>query len=84
MRLDDPSLVTKEQAAEVLGQSPWAARHRLDASRRLGSDGLREAVRLLAQADIDLRGASGVPDETVMEVLVARLASLSARGARAR
>jgi DNA polymerase III subunit delta len=77
LRLDDPAIATKEQAAEALGQSPWAAKHRLDASRRLGPDGLREATRLLAEADVDLRGASGVPEETVMEVLVARLASLS-------
>src|SRR5262249_5804594 len=84
MRLDDPAIATKEQAGAGLWQSPYSARYRVDASRRLGSDGLREAVRLLAGADVDLRGASGVPDETVMEVLVARLATLSARHAPSR
>lgn len=84
LRLDDPSIVTKEQAAEVLGmKSAYAARYRLDAARRLGADGLREAIDLLARADLDLRGRTGAPEETVLEVLVARLAALSARGKRA-
>jgi DNA polymerase-3 subunit delta len=84
-RLDDPAIVTKEQAAAVLGGSPWAAKHRLDAARALGGAGLAEAYRLLARADIDLRGASGAPEDTVVEVLVARLAALSGRrGARRR
>lgn len=84
-RLDDPRVVTKEHAAEVLGGSPWAAKHRLDAARTLGTAGLREAYRLLAQADMDLRGGSGVPEETVVEILVARLARLaSGRGAARR
>lgn len=84
LRLDDPSIVTKEQAAEVLGmKSPYAARYRLDAARNLGTDGLREAIDLLARADLDLRGATGASEDTVLELLVARLAALSGRGKRA-
>jgi DNA polymerase-3 subunit delta len=80
LRLDDPSIVTKEQAAEVLGmRSAAGARFPLEAARRLGSDGLREAMGLLAHAELDLRGASGVDERTVIEVLVARLAHLSRR-----
>jgi DNA polymerase-3 subunit delta len=83
LRLDDPSIVTKEQAATALGmKSAGGARFPLEAAKRLGSDGLREAVRLLAQAELDLRGASGLDDRTVMDVLVARLAALSRRSAR--
>ena len=83
VRLDDPSVVTKEHAAEALGmRSAGGARFPLDASRRLGSDGLRDAVGLLAQAELDLRGASGLDERTVMDVLVARLAALSRRSAR--
>jgi DNA polymerase-3 subunit delta len=81
MRLDDPAILTKEQAAEALGQSPWAARHRLDASRRLGSDGLREAVRLLARADIVLGGARGGPPPRFLLVGGARRAPPRAVGA---
>jgi DNA polymerase-3 subunit delta len=83
LRLDDPSIVTKEHAAAALGmKSAGGARFPLEAAKRLGSDGLREAVRLLAQAELDLRGASGLDDRMVMDVLVARLAALSRRTAR--
>lgn len=83
LRLDDPSIVTKEQAAEVLGmRSAAGARFPLDAARRLGSGGLREAMGLLAKAELDLRGESAVDERTVMEVLVARLAHLSRRNSR--
>lgn len=83
LRLDDASIVTKEHAATALGmKSAGGARFPLEASKRLGSDGLGEAVRLLAQAELDLRGASGLDDHTVMDVLVARLAALSRRSAR--
>jgi hypothetical protein len=37
-------------------------------------------VELLAQADLDLRGAKAWPDELVMEVLVARLTGRSRTG----
>jgi DNA polymerase-3 subunit delta len=85
LRLDDAAIVTKEHAAAALNmKSAGGARFPLDASRRLGTDGLREAVNLLAQAELDLRGASGLDERTVMEVLVARLAALSRRSARPR
>jgi DNA polymerase III delta subunit len=83
LRLDDPSIVTKEQAAEVLGmRSAAGARFPLDATRRLGSNGIREAMGLLAQAELDLRGTSGTDERTTIEILVARLAHLSRRHAR--
>jgi DNA polymerase-3 subunit delta len=83
LRLDDPSIVTKEQAAEVLGmRSAAGARFPLDAARRLGSDGIREAMGLLAQAELDLRGTAGSDERTTIEILVARLAHLSRRHAR--
>jgi DNA polymerase-3 subunit delta len=83
LRLDDPSIVTKEHAATALGMKcAGGARFPLEAAKRLGTDGLRDAVRLLARAELDLRGASGLDDHTVMDVLVARLAALSRRSAR--
>lgn len=85
LRLDDPSIVTKEQAAQVLGmKSAAGARFPLDASRRLGTAGLREAMNLLARAELDLRGYGGLDERTVIEVLVARLAALNKRSAGAR
>jgi DNA polymerase-3 subunit delta len=83
LRLDDPSVVTKEHAASALGmKSAGGARFPLESAKRLGNDGLREAVNLLAQAELDLRGAGGLDDDVVIEVLVARLAALSRRSAR--
>lgn len=54
-----------------------AARRRAD---RLGWEGLRRAIELLAQADVDLRGATGAPPDVVLEVLVLRLAELRSSG----
>jgi DNA polymerase-3 subunit delta len=82
LRLDDPAITTNQQAGEVLGGNAFAARFALEAARKLGTDGLREAVGLLAQAELDLRGESGLDDRTALDVLVARLAALSRRHAR--
>ena len=85
LRLDDPAITTKEQAAAALGmKSAYGARFPLEAARRLGTDGLREALGLLAQAELDLRGQSGLDERTAIDVLVARLAALSRRHARGR
>ena len=85
LRLDDPAITTKEQAAEVLGMKSAAARgSRSKRPGKLGTDGLREALGLLAQAELDLRGQSGLDERTVIDVLVARLAALSRRHARGR
>ena len=83
LRLDDPEILTKEHAASALGmKSAGGARFPLEAAKRLGRDGLRDAMGLLAQAELDLRGAGGLDDRTVMDVLIARLAALSRRSAR--
>jgi DNA polymerase III subunit delta len=83
LKLDDPAITTNEQAAATLGmKSAYGARFPFEAARRLGSDGLREALGLLAQAELDLRGASGLDERTAIDVLVARLAALSRRRAR--
>ncbi len=83
LRLDDPAIVTREQAADALGmRSAGGARFPLEAARRLGTDGLREAMSLLAAAELDLRGARGLDEQTVMDVLVARLAALNRRATR--
>ena len=78
-RVDDPGIGGEKQAADALGikGSTFPAKKALDASRRLGSDRITEILDLLAQADLDLRGARAWPPELVAEVLVARLASRS-------
>ena len=83
-QVDDPDVRTEREAADALGLkgSTFPARKALDGARRLGSDRIAEIVGLLADADLDLRGAKAWPPETVMEVLVARLASRSRGGQR--
>ena len=54
----------------------------LDQYRKLGNAGVVRAIGLLAQADLDLRGAKEWPDELVMEVLVARLSRLAGTARR--
>lgn len=77
LRVDDPSIRSEAQAAEVMGiakgRSTFPAKKALAAAQRWGSAGIAEAVGLLAQADIELKGATGLPAEAVLEVLVARL-----------
>jgi DNA polymerase-3 subunit delta len=80
LRLDGAGVSGEKEAAEALGikgRSTYAAKKALSQSRRLGTDRLRVFVGLLADADLDLRGAKAWPDELVMEVLVARLAGRS-------
>jgi DNA polymerase III subunit delta len=81
LRLDDPSIGGEQGAVEALGGKvkPYPAGLALRQSRLLGGDGLRRAYALLAKADVDLRGATALPEDAVLEVLVARLAGLSRR-----
>lgn len=75
LRLDGLDVRSKDQAAEILGMHPFPAGKAMSAGRRLGRDRIAEAITLLAQADLDLRGDSELPGEMVLEVLVARLCS---------
>ena len=81
LRLDGAGVRTEAEAAQLLGMkgSTFPAKKALESSRRMGSERIADAVRLLAAADVDLRGATGQPPELVMEVLVGRLARLSGR-----
>jgi DNA polymerase-3 subunit delta len=81
LRLDGSGVRTESEAAAVLGLkgSTFPAKKAMESARRMGSDRIASAIRLLAGADADLRGASAQPPELVMEVLVGRLARLSGR-----
>lgn len=83
VRLDGAGARSDKDAAQVLGMkgSTFPAKKALEQQRRLGAAALRRSTTLLAQADVDLRGARAWPGNLVMEVLVARLASI-ARQAR--
>jgi DNA polymerase-3 subunit delta len=81
MRVDGPSIRTEEQAAEAIGipkgRSTFPAKKALRTAQRWGSANIAEALALLADAEVDLKGASAWPDKAVLEVLVARLSRLS-------
>jgi DNA polymerase-3 subunit delta len=80
-RLDAPDVGSVDDAIAALGGrvKEYPARKALEQSRRLGAAGIREAYAAIAQADLDLKGARAIPEDAVMEVLVARLAALNAR-----
>ncbi len=79
LALDGADVATERQAAELLGMkgSTFPAKKALGQARRLGHDRMVRAIDLLAEADLDLRGAKAWPDHLVLEVLVARLATMS-------
>ena len=74
LALDGDDVMNDRDAAAVLGTAPFVAKKALEQSRRLGSTRIAEAVNLIAAADLDVRGASGMDAEVVVEILVARLA----------
>ena len=79
VRLDGAEVRGEKDAAALLGikGSPYPAKKAMNQGRKLGSERVRRSLELLAQADVDLRGAQAWPGELVMEVLVARLARLA-------
>jgi DNA polymerase-3 subunit delta len=84
LALDGTDARDEKDAAALLGitGSTFPARKALAQSRRLGSARLQQAFGLMARADRDLKGertyAPEISDRLVLEVLVARLAHLSA------
>jgi DNA polymerase-3 subunit delta len=83
LRLDGSGVHSESEAASLLGMAPYPAKKALTQARRLGSAAIGRAIVLLAQCDLDLRGASEAPDELILEVLVARLCRLVRTAGRA-
>jgi DNA polymerase-3 subunit delta len=85
VRLDGADVSSPADAMVYLNiKSEYPAKKALQQAQRLGSDASREAVQLLADADIQLRGQRDWPADLVMEVLVARLCRLSTRRSSSR
>ncbi len=81
LRLDGADVTSPEEAAQLLGiKSAFPAKKALAQARRLGTARIARAIQLLADADLDLRGVTVLPGETVLEVLVARLSRLARQG----
>lgn len=79
LRVDDPTITGEKDAHAALGGkgSPYGSKKAWQQARSLGHDGITRAFDLLARADLDCKGASGATPDTVVELLVARLAGLS-------
>jgi DNA polymerase-3 subunit delta len=81
LRLDGAGVISPDEAAALLGlRSSFPAKKALAQATRLGAVRVARAIRLLAEADLDLRGSTGLPGEAVLEVLVARLSRLGRQG----
>ena len=79
LRLDGTGVTSEKEAAEILRTSPFPAKKAIAGTRRLGMEGMAQVYELLARADVDLRGRSGLEPAHLMDVLVGRLAQLSRR-----
>jgi DNA polymerase-3 subunit delta len=77
LRLDGSGASNPMDAMQFIGsRSEFQGRKYLELSRSLGSKKAFDAIQLLARADRGLRGATGLDNELVLEVLVARLSRL--------
>jgi DNA polymerase-3 subunit delta len=76
LRLDGGEIADEAAASAATGLAPFPAKKALRQARRLGHERIVRAIKLLANADLDVRGRVAWPDELVMEVLIARLAQL--------
>jgi DNA polymerase-3 subunit delta len=80
-RLDSASVGTVDDAHAIWGgKSSYPARKALEATRALGSDGFARAFAELHRADVGIKGATGLPETAVLEIAVARLATLHRGG----
>jgi len=78
-QLDGARVANDKDAAALLGMkgSTYPAKKAMTQARRMGTDAIRDAIGLLAKADLDLRGMTAQDPEGVMEILIARLTRLS-------
>jgi len=81
LRVQSPSITTEAAAAAALGlpagKSTFPAKKALDRARLLGPRGAGDAILALADAELALKGKTGLEPIWVLEVLVARLCRLS-------
>jgi hypothetical protein len=81
--------LTPDGASELLGIAKFPAGKSAALAKKLGPDRLSDAIAMVAQADLDLKGGvsfggvdldsdQDITELTVVEVLVARLARLNA------
>ncbi len=80
LSIDGLDVRDEASAAAAMGIKPgYPAKKAMEQYRKLGSGAVTRAISLMAQADLDLRGAKDWPEGLVIEVLVARLSKLGSR-----
>jgi len=85
LTLDGATISSGEEAAQLLSvSSAFVGKKALEQSRRLGSARIGQAIQLLGDADLDVKGVTGLPPELVIEILVARLSRQTRQRASAR
>jgi DNA polymerase-3 subunit delta len=85
LTLDGATISSGEEAAQLLSvSSAFVGKKALEQSRRLGSARIGQAIQLLGDADLDVKGVTGLPPELVIEILVARLSRQTRQRAGAR
>jgi DNA polymerase-3 subunit delta len=78
LRLDGAGARSGDEAAAMLGAgTSFVGQKVLAQANRLGGERIGQAVVLVADADLDVKGRSALPPGTVLEVLVARLSRLT-------
>ena len=83
-KLDGPTIGGTGDVEALIGVKGFQAEKALKSYRNLGSAGVKRAFELLSVADLDLRGGTGLDEDVVMDVLVARLSKLVAPVSRRR
>jgi len=81
-RLDGTDIRSGEEAATLLGVNAFPAKKALDLARKFDTATISSAIALVADADLDLKGMSGLEDRMIIEILVARLSRLSGASRR--
>ncbi len=92
-RLEGADVTSADEAAQLLGMNAFGAKKLLAMASRMGAERIGDAIHLIANADVDLKGGvsyggkdldtdQDMTDLTVIEVLVARLARLTSSARR--
>ena len=80
-QLQNSGAASTAAVMSLLGMKEYPAKKLLGTFNALGTDRSAHAVKLVAQADIDIKGATALDPTLVLEILVARLAKMG-EGAR--
>ena len=73
-RLDGSGVRSGDEAAELLGVSSFPGKKLFALSKKMDHEKIVKALNLIGDADLDLKGMSGLSEQAIAEVLVTRLA----------